>query len=278
VLSYQHDYHAGNHADVLKHSVFAILIRLLQQKPAPIRVLDSHAGSGVYDLDGALAQHGREFDTGIARAFAAQAPPPPLAAYLDAVAKLNPTGNLRFYPGSPQLALMLLRAQDQLELFELHPQAAAALRTRFRRDRQVHVHCRDGFEGLLGVLPPREHRGIVLIDPSYEQKNEYARVVELLDAAHKRWANGVFVVWYPLIRHAGSTRLIAAAEKLNLPRAFRIEIETSRDADGLRGSGLLIVNLPYRTDRMLGEVLPWLVRCLGRESAGGSRADWLQRN
>jgi 23S rRNA (adenine2030-N6)-methyltransferase len=275
VLSYQHDYHAGNHADVLKHSVLAILIRLLQRKPAAIRVLDSHAGSGIYDLESALAQHGREFDDGIARVLATPRPPPPLMPYLDAIAKLNPNGNLRYYPGSPQLALTLLREQDQLELFELHPQAAAALQAQFRRERQVHIHHRDGFEGLLGALPPRERRGIVLIDPSYEQKSEFAHVIDVLEAARKRWANGVFVVWYPLIRHAGGKQMLAAVEKLNLPRSLRIEVETARDADGLRGSGLLIANLPYEADRALGEVLPWLEECLGREGSGGSRAGWL---
>jgi 23S rRNA (adenine2030-N6)-methyltransferase len=277
VLSYQHDYHAGNHADVLKHSVLAILIRALQRKPAPIRIIDSHAGSGLYDLEGALAQHGREFEHGAARALAAPRPPPSLAPYLEVLRALNPDGALRSYPGSPQLSLSLLREHDQLELFELHPQAAAALHTRFRRHRQVHIHRRDGFEGLVAVLPPKERRGIALIDPSYEHKHEFTRAADVLARAYARWAGGVFAVWYPLIRHAGSTRLIANLGNLELPRVFLVELEVTPDAAGLRGSGLVIVNLPYQTDRELGELLPWLRESLGREGGGAWRAEWLRR-
>lgn len=275
VLSYQHDYHAGNHADVLKHSVFAMLIRALQRRPAPIRIIDCHAGSGLYDLEAPLAQRGREFERGAARVLAAPQPPASLLPYLDALKALNTDGTLRRYPGSPQLALSLLREHDHLELFELHPQASAALHGHFRRQRRVHIHRRDGFEGVLAVLPPKEHRGIVLIDPSYEQKNEFARVAATLADAYGRWAGGVFVVWYPLIRHAGSARLIADLRKLKLPKAFLVELELEPDAAGLRGSGLVIANLPYQAEREVAALLPWLRRALAGD-AGGSRAEWLR--
>jgi 23S rRNA (adenine2030-N6)-methyltransferase len=281
VLSYQHDYHAGNHADVLKHSVLAILIRALQRKPAALRIIDSHAGSGVYDLHGELAQRGQEFQHGVMRllaappALAGSGAPPSLAPYFEALTAQNPDGNLRYYPGSPQLALTLLREQDRLELFELHPQASAALRAHFHRKPNVHVHHRDGFEGLVAVVPPRERRGIAVIDPSYEHKSDYLRVVETLAAAIRRWANGVFMVWYPLIRQPGSGQLIARLKQLKLPRAFQVELEPAPAAARMRGSGVVIVNLPFQLDPELERLLPWLLRCLCTNGTGASRARWL---
>ena len=272
MLSYQHDYHAGNHADVLKHSVLAILIRALQRKNAPLRIIDTHAGSGTYDLEGALAQQGREFERGAARVFGAPAPPACIAPYLEALATANPEGALRRYPGSPQLALSLLRPADQLELFELHPQAVAALRANFRRHRQVHIHRRDGFEGMLAVVPPKERRGLVLIDPSYERKADFALAAEAAARAHARWTNGVLVLWYPLIEHSGSAQLLGSLGKLGLPKAFRVELEVVPAGPGLRGSGLVIANLPYEADRDLRSLLPWLARRLG-DAAARARAE-----
>lgn len=274
MLSYQHDYHAGNHADVLKHAVLALLISALQRKPAALRVIDSHAGSGAYDLEGPMPQRAREFETGAARILGAGDRPPSLAPYAGVLGKLNPGGVLRAYPGSPQIALEQLREQDRLELFELHPQAAAALEKRFGRNRQVHIHRRDGFEGLVAVVPPRERRGIALLDPSYERKNEFTRVAEVVGTCAKRWGNGVYAVWYPLIRHAGPARLVEGLGKLGLPRTFRVELEVAPGAEGLRGSGLVIANLPYRVDAELAELLPWLERRLGGGS-GAWRAQWL---
>jgi 23S rRNA (adenine2030-N6)-methyltransferase len=281
VLSYQHDYHAGNHADVLKHSVLAILIRALQRKPGALRVIDSHAGSGIYDLCGELPGRGQEHRNGVMRllaeppALATAGPPSSLAPYLEALRALNPDGNLRYYPGSPQLALTLLRAQDQLELFELHPQASAALQAHFRRQPRVHVHRRDGFEGLVAVVPPPERRGIVLIDPSYEQKSDYVRVAEAVAAASKRWSNGVYVIWYPLIPQPGSGKLITALARLKLAATYQVELEPSPDSPGLRGSGLVIVNLPYQIDAELECLLPLLLTHLSADGSGTSRAGWL---
>ncbi|MFU8814680.1 MAG: 23S rRNA (adenine(2030)-N(6))-methyltransferase RlmJ [Pseudomonadales bacterium] len=275
MLSYQHDYHAGNHADVLKHAVLAMLVRALQRKPGAIRIIDSHAGSGVYDLEGELAQRGREHEAGVMRLFAADEAPACLAPYLDAVRAENVDGRLRYYPGSPQLAATLLRPQDQLELFELHPQAAAALQAQFRKQRQVHVHRRDGFEGALAVTPPPERRGLLLVDPSYEQKSEYARVADTVAAIARRWANGVLVVWYPLIPHPGSAQLIARLRQLKLPPLYRVELAPQPDAPGMRGSGLIIANLPYQTDQQLEALLPWLLTRLRPQGGGHCCAEWL---
>lgn len=275
MLSYQHDYHAGNHADVLKHSVLALLIRALQRKPAALRVIDSHAGSGVYDLESRMAQHGREFETGVALVRRASAPLPCVRPYLAVLDELNAAGGLRHYPGSPELAARLLREQDHLELFELHPQAARALRARYARNPRVHVHRRDGFEGLVAVVPPTERRGIVLIDPAYEEKNDFSRVADVVAACCKRWASGVYMVWYPLIRHSGADRLIETLGKLKIPRTLRVELEVAPHSDGLRGSGLVIANLPFQVDRDLRELAPWLGRVLAQSAGGTHGIHWL---
>jgi 23S rRNA (adenine2030-N6)-methyltransferase len=275
LLSYQHDYHAGNHADVLKHTVLALLIQALKRKPAALRVIDSHAGSGVYDLASQMAQHGREFETGVALVRKASDPPPGVRPYLDVLDGLNGAGALRDYPGSPELAARLLREQDHLELFELHPQAAAALQKRYARNAQVHVHRRDGFEGLVAVVPPKEHRGIALIDPAYEQKDDFSRVADLVDACRKRWANGVYMIWYPLIRHAGYDRLIEALGKSQIPRALRVELEVAPHSDGLRGSGLVIGNLPFQVDTELRKLVPWLGRVLAQSADASHSVRWL---
>lgn len=276
MLSYQHDYHAGNHADVLKHSVLALLIEALKRKDAPFRVIDSHAGSGVYDLTSKMAQHGREFESGAALVMSAADSPACIRPYLSVLRQLNGDDALRYYPGSPQLARSLLREQDELELFELHPQAAAALRARYRGDRRVHIHDRDGFEGVVAALPPPERRGIALIDPSYEQKEEFTRVGEVVAACHRRFASGVYVVWYPLIRHRGPDILIDAFRQLQLPQLFHVELEVAPTSDALRGSGLLIANLPYEVDDELAALLPWLERTLSRGARGSTRAEWLE--
>ncbi|MBN1239208.1 MAG: 23S rRNA (adenine(2030)-N(6))-methyltransferase RlmJ, partial [Gammaproteobacteria bacterium] len=207
MLSYQHDYHAGNHADVLKHVALTLTIGALQRKPKPIRVIDTHAGSGAYDLTGTLARRHREYDDGIARVLGAAAPlPPEIAPYVETVRRMNPDGELRRYPGSPQIARSLLRPQDHLELFELHPQASRALGELFKGDRQAHLHRRDAFEGLVAVLPPPERRGLVLIDPAYETEREFASVLRVLEDAVRRWPGGVYAVWYPLLEKRGAAR------------------------------------------------------------------------
>jgi 23S rRNA (adenine2030-N6)-methyltransferase len=276
MLSYQHDYHAGNHADVLKHSVLALLIEALKRKPAPFRVIDSHAGSGVYDLTSKMAQHGREFESGAALVVSAIDSPACIRPYLSVLEQQNGDNALRYYPGSPQLARSLLREQDELELFELHPQAAAALRALYHGDRRVHIHERDGFEGIVAAVPPPERRGILLIDPSYERKEEFTRVGDVVATCHKRFARGVYVVWYPLIRHRGAEILIDALRRLRLPRSFHVEIEVAPRSDALRGSGLVIANLPYNVDDELMALLPWLERKLCRGDRGSTTAEWLK--
>lgn len=277
MLSYQHEYHCGNHADVLKHSILALAIRALQRKDKPLRVIDAHAGSGIYDLASAEAQRNAEFRTGISRVLAAGAQPMELEPYLAAVRAINPDADkLRRYPGSPQIAHQLLRPQDHLELLELHPQALASLRRSFGHESRVHIHERNSYEGLPGLVPPPERRGLVLIDPSYEVKQELRAVIDTVSACHARWPGGTFLIWYPLLRDAQTARLPAKLAATGIRKIFRSELQVESEGHmGLRGSGMLIINPPYGLDTALGNLLPWLREYLANEGRGGWTAEWL---
>jgi 23S rRNA (adenine2030-N6)-methyltransferase len=277
MLSYQHEYHCGNHADVLKHSILALTIRALQRKDTPLRVIDTHAGSGLYDLGSQEAQRNAEFRTGISRVLSATSPPLELEPYLAAVRALNPEPDaLDRYPGSPQIARHLLRPQDHLELLELHPQALARLRRSFGHEPRVHVHERDSYEGLPGLVPPPERRGLVLIDPSYEVRQELRAVVDTVSAGHARWPGGIWLIWYPLLRDPQTARLPAKLAASGIRRIFRTELEVeSAGYMGLRGSGLLIINPPYGLDTALANLLPWLWEHLANDGRGGWMAEWL---
>ncbi|MBL8197301.1 MAG: 23S rRNA (adenine(2030)-N(6))-methyltransferase RlmJ [Chromatiales bacterium] len=277
MLSYQHEYHCGNHADVLKHSILALTIRALQRKDKPLRIIDAHAGSGIYELGSPEAQRNAEFRTGISRVLSAVSPPLELEPYLAVVRAVNPDGGgLSRYPGSPQIAHHLLRPQDHLELLELHPQAVARLRRIFGRDARIHIHDRDSYEGLPGLVPPPERRGLVLIDPAYEVRQELAAVLDTLSAGHARWPGGTWLIWYPLLRDPQTSRLPAKLAASGIRRIFRTELQVeSAGYMGLRGSGLLIINPPYGLDTALANLLPWLWEHLANESRGGWIAEWL---
>jgi 23S rRNA (adenine2030-N6)-methyltransferase len=275
MLSYQHDYHAGNHADVLKHVVLALVIRALQKKATPLRVLDAHAGSGVYDLRSHEARKNAEYEGGIGRVLAAAAPPAECQDYLAAVRALNKPGSGRditLYPGSPQVARHLLRPDDHLELLELHPAALARLHRQFGRDSRVHIHDRDAFEGLPALLPPKERRGVVLMDSAYEVKEDFVNIVELLKQCHQRWATGIYLVWYPLIRHPLAERFPAKVRALGLPKLLQVELKVEVEAfNGMRGSGLCIVNAPFGLEGSLNALLPWLWQVLKNDDRTGWR-------
>jgi 23S rRNA (adenine2030-N6)-methyltransferase len=199
MLSYRHGFHAGNPADVFKHAVLLTLIRAMQEKPAGITFVDTHAGPSRYDLGSEWALKTREFEPGIARLWARRSEAGLLRDYLDQVARLNPDGRLRFYPGSPRLIANLLRPVDRLVACELHAAEQERLAGEFAGDRQVRVHHGDGYRALLEVLPPPTGRGLILIDPSYELKDEIETLVGALERALRRFAHGVYVIWYPRI-------------------------------------------------------------------------------
>lgn len=278
MLSYRHIYHAGNFADVFKHVVLVQLLRALQRKDAPMFVLDTHAGVGRYDLGTDEAQKNREFAAGVQRTLECAEPPAAVAGYLDLVRAENAGADaLRQYPGSPRLIRALLRPQDRLALTELHPADFAALKDVFAGDRQVAVHKQDAYQGLKAFLPPKERRGLVLIDPPYELKDEYARVAAGLQAAHARWPTGVYAVWYPILSRSLVTRFHNAIAATGIRRILCAELRIGADTDrtGFVGSGMLIVNPPWPLHEDLAQPLSWLRRCLDPEGQGGQRLDWL---
>lgn len=274
MLSYRHSYHAGNHADVLKHATVALLVEALKKKEGPFAYIETHAGAGRYDLRSEQAQKTGEYLEGIARIWREPAAPAALGPYLDAVRALNSGGELTFYPGSPRVVRHLLRPQDRMALMELHNNEYPVLKQEFAGDRLVAVHHRDGYEGLNALLPPKEKRGLVLIDPSYEVKSEYGQVVTSLAAAVKRWSNGVYAVWYPLLASAQTDAFMAQFRATGLRKLLRAEITVRGEGIGMYGSGMLVLNPPWHLDSQLQELLPWVVERLA-PGAGQSVVEWL---
>lgn len=281
-MNYRHLYHAGNFADVHKHAVLTRLIVYLQQKEAGFRVLDTHAGRGVYDLDSEEAQKTGEYRRGIARVLAPGALSPEaerlLAPYLDTVRSLNEGSEIRRYPGSPRLVRALIRKQDRLSAIELHPQDCEALRREFAGDHRVRVTRLDGWLALGAHLPPKETRAIVLVDPPFEAGGEYDRLVDGLARAHRRFATGVYCLWYPLKNGAPIGPFHEKLTALGIRRMICSELrvrQAGRDDTGLNGSGLIIVNPPFTLAGELHVILPDLARLLSQGEGSGWRMDWL---
>lgn len=275
MLSYQHAYHAGNAADVHKHLALVLLLGRLRQKETPFCYVDSHAGRGSYDLASEEAQKTSEAAGGIRKLRAADDSPAVLREYLALVTAANPAGRLatsapRWYPGSAALAAALLREQDRAILLELHPQENAALRRSLGHDRRIAIHARDCFEGLPALLPPPIRRGLVLIDPSYEEKDEYTRIAALLARSLDRWRTGIFLLWYPLLPDDRHHALERALGELELPKAVVSEFRFSTAAVGLQGSGLVVVNAPWQFAEAFAAAMEAVSAALGAP-AGGHR-------
>jgi 23S rRNA (adenine2030-N6)-methyltransferase len=272
MFSYRHAFHAGNHADVLKHVVLLALVRYLHRKEAACWLVDTHAGAGWYELTDAAARKNDEFESGVG-AFRDDDPaglPEALADWLAQVRTFNPDGGLLRYPGSPALLAATLRPQDRLKLYELHPTEIEVLRDRFPRTRRVSVERGDGFAALRAILPPPPRRALVLIDPSYEDKNDYRRVREALRDALGRFATGVYAIWYPRVRRRESERMPAVLKDLVGQDWLHasLDVDAPPDGPGLYGSGMFVVNPPWSLPASLGPVLPLLASRLGRGSAG----------
>jgi len=289
-MNYQHAFHAGNFADVHKHVVLTRIIAYLRGKPAGFRVIDSHAGAGCYDLTGAQATRSGEWRDGIARVFAGAddagkmnaAARALLAPYLDTVAALNRGSGLRgsglrFYPGSPLIAKALLRRQDRLIACELEPAAAASLKLALRGEPRAKVLPIDGWMALKANIPPKERRGLVLVDPAYEDNADFLRLDEALAQAHRKWPGGLYLLWYPIKARDAPDALARRLRRLNVPKILRCELSVGapRVAGALASSGLIVVNPPFPLENELRPLLPALVRLLA--PAGGSRIDWLAR-
>jgi 23S rRNA (adenine2030-N6)-methyltransferase len=273
MLSYRHAFHAGNHADVLKHAVLVHLLHYLTQKDKPLWFVDTHAGAAAYALDEGYAKKNAEYDSGIARLWAREDMPEPVAAYVGQVRAFNPDGVLRRYPGSPQLALQLLRQKDRLRMFELHSTESRLLQQYFRGDSpRAIVQAGDGFAGLQSVLPPPSRRALVLIDPSYEDKGDYHQVLTALREAHKRFAAGVYAVWYPQVQRRESRQFPEQLKQLQAKDWLHVTLTVRKpftSGFGLQGSGMFILNPPWLLPEALCLALPYLARVLAQDAAAG---------
>ncbi|MEO8303411.1 MAG: 23S rRNA (adenine(2030)-N(6))-methyltransferase RlmJ [Betaproteobacteria bacterium] len=270
MLSYRHGFHAGNHADVLKHVVFVQLLDALMKKNKGLWVIDTHAGAGVYSLEQGFARQNAEFETGIARLWAKSDLPGALSDYVAQVRIVNPDGKLRVYPGSPKIALQMLRDQDRLRLFERHTNESKILKECMQgADRRVSVVAGDGFAGLKAVLPPPSRRALVLIDPSYEDKAEYHAVLEALRDALQRFATGTYTVWYPKVQRRESDNLPGQLRRLAAGDWLDVSLDVTApaaDGFGLHGSGLFVFNPPWKLETRLREAMPVLVQLLGQDA------------
>jgi len=287
MLSYRHAFHAGNHADVLKHVVTLQLLQYMNQKDTPYMYIDTHAGAGVYALDGGYASKNVEYETGIGPLWDRKDLPVPLAEYVQLIKAMNPSGKMRYYPGSPYCADKTMREQDRLRLFELHPSDARILDENFRkveahaaaqgqrpttRGKRVMIQRGDGFLGLRALLPPPSRRGLVLIDPPYEDKGDYRRVVDTLKDALIRFATGTYAVWYPVLQRMESRQFPEKLKRVPASSWLNVTLSISTpspDGFGLHSSGMFVLNPPWTLEPMLKELMPYLVKVLGKD-AGAS--------
>jgi 23S rRNA (adenine2030-N6)-methyltransferase len=277
MLSYRHLFHAGNSADVFKHALLTRLLIALGRKEKPFCYLDTHAGVGRYDLSLPWAQKGREFENGIARLWGREDLPEALVPYMDAVRAENPGGKLRFYPGSPLLAWRLRRPEDRLVLIELNKTDQAELHALLARERNVSVHLMDGYQALKAFLPPRERRGLVLIDSSFDRAREFSRIVRAFAEAHQRFPTGIYAIWYPLMEPDALRGFVRDVEKTGIRKILRLEFSVQRDdrATTIPGCGMLVVNPPWRFENEARPLLDWLWHALSAERAGGVKIDWI---
>ena len=285
MLSYRHAFHAGNHADVLKHFVQVQLHQYMNQKDTAYTYIDTHSGAGVYALDSNFATKNAEFDTGIGPLWNRTDLPPALAEYVDLVRGMNPSGKMRYYPGSPWVADQMTRPDDRLRLFELHPADSKILADNFRkaeahkaeqgersRGRRVMIERGDGFLSLKALLPPPSRRALVLIDPPYEVKDDYRKVKDALEEALGRFPSGMFAVWYPVLQRMESRQFADRLKRLPAKEWLHVTLTVSTpgpDGFGLHSSGMFILNPPYTLEPLLREVMPYLVKVLGKD-AGAS--------
>lgn len=258
MLSYLHAYHAGNLADIHKHGALASLLAKMTSKPKPLTYMETHAGRGLYDLSGLEAQKTGEAEAGIKRLLAAGLPPPK-HPFRQAIKAAQARFGANFYPGSPLIARFLLGPENPIHLMELHPAEQVLLR-RNLQSQGVHIHKRDGFEGVLGISPPMPRRGMVLIDPSYEVKTEYQTAADFALALHRKWPQAVIVLWYPLLDAGLHEEMTSRLLQANLPGFKKSEarFKAANTGGGINGSGLIIVNTPFGAGAGLKEVESWL--------------------
>lgn len=279
-MNYRHAFHAGNFADVHKHSVLVRILLHLRKKPAPFRVIDTHAGAGRYDLFGPEASRSEEWRAGIERIWTASrlhAADALLTPYLDIVAGINRQSEARVYPGSPLIVAALLRPQDRLLACELEPKAAHALTGALRGVTGAKALAVDGWTALRAYVPPKERRGLVLVDPPFEEPSEFVRLANGLSAAYRKWPTGIYMLWYPIKDRAVAEALAKRLRGLAMASVLRCELSvgTPRTEGPLLGSGLIVVNPPFMLESELRALLPALARMLAPQAS--ARIDWLAR-
>jgi 23S rRNA (adenine2030-N6)-methyltransferase len=279
-VNYRHAFHAGSFADVFKHAVLCRILHYLREKPAAFRVIDTHAGAGLYDLTGSEAKRGGEWHDGIERLLAAKLSAQVaalLSPYLEVIGALNEPGRLKLYPGSPALARAWLRPQDRLTACEWEPGAATSLAGHMRSDSRIKTLEIDGWTALSAYVPPTERRGLVLVDPPFEDDSDFHRLSYATAAAHRKWATGIYALWYPIKGRGEPDALAKRLRKLGMPKMLRAELIVSSVSDQARfnGCGLILVNPPWTLESELSSLLPALAGCLGRDNKGGFTLDWL---
>ena len=278
MLSYRHLFHAGSFADVFKHMLLTRLLFALNEKDKPYFFLDTHAGTGRYDLSHPWAQKGREFESGIKKLWDREDIPAAMKPYMDMVREENTDGHLRYYPGSPRLARRLIRPIDRISLTELNKTDCAALHELFARDRCVNVQLLDGYQALKAHLPPKERRGLVLIDSSFDRAREFARIATALHEAHSRWETGTYAIWYPLMGAGVIRGFERAIEDAGIRKVLQFELSIlPEDASTIPGCGMIIVNPPWKFDTEMRTLLRWLWSVLNVKSAGGVKVHWVVR-
>jgi 23S rRNA (adenine2030-N6)-methyltransferase len=277
MLSYRHSFHAGNFADVLKHIILIKILEHLGKKDKPFCCIDTHAGPGEYALDEGYALKNREFENGIGKLWQRDDLPDSLANYVNFIKKFNNTDELIRYPGSPLIIKQFLRNNDRLFLYELHSTEIELLNLAVTRDRRVKVFHADGLKNVLGLLPPNEHRGMILIDPSYEIKSDYNLVIETLIQMHKRFATGIYALWYPVVERSRNKQLEKAIKNSGIKNVqlFELGIKTDTHEHGMTASGMIVVNPPWTLAADMQQILPWLADVLGIDGAGLYRIETL---
>ncbi|EGR1860481.1 23S rRNA (adenine(2030)-N(6))-methyltransferase RlmJ [Vibrio cholerae] len=276
MLSYRHSFHAGNHADVLKHIVQSLILNSLQQKEKPFVYHDTHSGVGRYDLTHEWSEKTGEYKQGIARVWQQDNIPAELDSYLDAIRQLNQGETLRYYPGSPRVARAHLREQDRMVLTELHPSDYPLLEQEFHRDRQVSIYKEDGFARLKASLPPQERRGLVLIDPPYELAKEYRDVVRTIAQSYKRWATGIYAIWYPVVNRCDIDDMLEGLQGLEIRKILQIELGVAPDTNerGMTASGMIVINPPWTLESQMQTILPFLKQAIA-PATGHYKVEWV---
>jgi 23S rRNA (adenine2030-N6)-methyltransferase len=277
MLSYRHSFHAGNHADVLKHTVQSLIIESLKEKEKPFLYLDTHAGAGRYQLSGEHAERTGEYLEGIARIWQRDDIPEELAAYMSVVNHFNRNESLRYYPGSPLIARQLLREDDKLHLTELHPSDFPLLRSEFQKDDRTRVARADGYQQLKAQLPPPSRRGLILMDPPYEMKTDYQDVVKGIQEGYKRFATGTYALWYPVVMRQQIKKMLRDLEATGIRRILQIELGVRPDSDqrGMTASGMIVINPPWKLEQQMNNVLPWLLKVLVPSGTGHTTVNWV---